>query len=44
MPPVSMVKLVVVLGALIVFALIVGALIVFPLLQIRGFKILRRRH
>jgi hypothetical protein len=38
-----MMKLVVVVGALVVFGLIVGALIVFPLLQIRGFKILRRR-
>jgi len=40
----AMVKLVVVILASFVFAVIVGALIVFPLLQIRGFKILRRRH
>lgn len=38
-----MVKLVVVIVASVVFALIVGALVVFPLLQIRGFKVFRRR-
>jgi hypothetical protein len=38
-----MMKLVVLIGAAIVFAVIVGALIVFPLLQSRGFKIFRRR-
>jgi len=38
-----MVRFVVIILALVVFAVIVGALIVFPLLQIRGFKILRRR-
>lgn len=38
-----MLKLVVVILASIVFALIVGALVVFPLLQIRGFKVFRRR-
>lgn len=38
-----MVKFAVVIGALIVFVLIVGALIVYPLLQIRGFKVFRRR-
>ena len=44
MPPRTMVKFVVVICAAIVFVIIVGALIVFPLLQIRGFKILRRRY
>ncbi len=39
-----MVKLVVVVCAVLVFAVIVGALIVFPLLEIKGFKILRRRQ
>jgi hypothetical protein len=39
-----MVKLVVLALAAIVFFIIVGALIVFPLLEIRGFKFLRRRH
>jgi hypothetical protein len=39
-----MVKLVVLVGAGVVFGIIVGALIVFPLLQIRGFKFLRRRQ
>lgn len=38
-----MVKFVVIVVALVMFAVIVVALIVFPLLQIRGFKILRRR-
>ena len=42
--PGAMIKLVVLVFAGIVFALIVAALIVFPLLQIRGFKILRRRQ
>ena len=36
-------KLVVLVIMGLVFALIVGALVVFPLLQIRGFKIFRRR-
>ncbi len=39
-----MVELFVLIGAGIVFVAIVAALIVFPLLQVRGFKILRRRH
>lgn len=39
-----MIKFVVLIVAGLVFALIVAALIVFPLMQIRGFKILRRRH
>jgi hypothetical protein len=37
------VKLAVLVVAGIVFAAIVGALIVFPLLEIKGFKIFRRR-
>lgn len=39
-----MVKFVVLIGAAIMFAIIIGALVVFPLLEIRGFKIFRRRH
>ena len=39
-----MVKIAVLLAASVIFAAIVGALIVYPLLQIRGFKIFRRRH
>lgn len=38
-----MIKFAVLIAAAVIFALIVGALIVFPLLQIRGFKIFRRR-
>jgi hypothetical protein len=37
------VKIVVVVAAAVVFSIIVGALVVFPLLQIRGFKVFRRR-
>jgi hypothetical protein len=37
------VKLAVLVVAGIVFVAIVGALIVFPLLEIKGFKIFRRR-
>ena len=36
-------KFVVLVGAAVVFAVIVGALVVFPLMQIKGFKIFRRR-
>ncbi len=43
MPP-RMIKLVVIVVAAIVFAVIIGALVIYPLLQIRGFKILRRRY
>jgi len=38
-----MVKLAVIAAALLILGVIVGALIVFPLLQIRGFKVFRRR-
>jgi hypothetical protein len=38
-----MVKLAVLAAAALILAIIVGALIVFPLLQVRGFKIFRRR-
>jgi hypothetical protein len=37
------IKFVVLALVALVFVLIVGALIVFPLLQVRGFKIFRRR-
>jgi hypothetical protein len=36
-------KLVVLIGALAIFGIIVGALVIYPLLQIWGFKVLRRR-
>jgi hypothetical protein len=36
-------KFLVLVGAGVVFLLIVGALVVFPLMQIKGFKIFRRR-
>jgi hypothetical protein len=39
-----MVKLAVLAGAIVLFVIIVGALVVFPLLQIRGFKVFRRRY
>jgi hypothetical protein len=38
-----MVQLFVVILAALIFAIIVGALIIFPLLQIKGFKVFRRR-
>jgi len=39
-----MVKLAVLAAAGLILAIIVGALIVFPLLEVRGFKVFRRRH
>jgi hypothetical protein len=38
-----MVKLAVLAAAGLILAIIIGALIVFPLLEIRGFKVFRRR-
>ncbi len=38
-----MVKLAVLATAALILVLILGALVVFPLLQVRGFKIFRRR-
>lgn len=39
-----MVKLAVLAAAGLILAMIVGALIVFPLLEVKGFKVFRRRH
>lgn len=36
-------KLAVLAAAALILVLIVGALVVFPLMQVRGFKIFRRR-
>jgi hypothetical protein len=38
------VKLAALAAAGLILAIIVGALIVFPLLEVKGFKIFRRRH
>jgi len=39
-----MVKVAVLAAAGLILAIIIGALIVFPLLEVRGFKIFRRRY
>lgn len=40
----SMVKLAVLAAAALILFVIVGALVVFPLLQVKGFKVFRRRY
>jgi hypothetical protein len=39
-----MVKLAVLAAAALILFVIVGALVVFPLLQVKGFKVFRRRY